>query len=281
MTDIGTGRGAAVLGAAVLDGEALTPRQRATIAALAYHHDDGASTDTLVDAVWAGSAPPSARQSVQNQIARLRRRFGDGVITTEGGRYRLGRARDVDRFERLTQPWLGGRAVPAAIPVLEEALALWRGAPFEDLHDHVGAEAERARLGELRAATAEHLAACRIADNDLVTATASLSSLVEEDPYRERRWELLIVALHLAGRRTEAVSAYERLAACLGEDLRCQPSITVQHLRTGVERDAPLDIRSHLDGQPTETVGARRGPGCARRRQHRHRTSCAGRYRQA
>lgn len=281
MEHCGRGEGertVAVLGSALLDGQELSPRQRSLIAGLTFHRSAGATTGMLIDAVWGTAAPGSARQSLQNQIARIRQRFGNDAIVTDGFRYRLGRPCDVDSFERLIGPWVGGPADVAAIPELERGLALWRGIPFEDLEDHEGAEAERACLAELRCVAAERLAACRIASGDLCTAIGSLTGLVETEPYRERGWELLILSLHLSGRRTDALATYQRLAARLTAELRCQPSAAIQRLHAAVDRDEVLDLRTPPSESPSATTS--RVSPCGRPQQ-RQRTGCSGRYRHA
>ena len=93
----------AVLGSARVHGSAVTPGQRALVAALVLHRRDGATTDALIDAVWPHGAPNSGRASVQNQIARLRRRLGLRSITHIDGRYQLAGSTDVDRMAHAVE----------------------------------------------------------------------------------------------------------------------------------------------------------------------------------
>src|SRR5690606_8797953 len=94
----------AVLGPTTVEGTTVTDRQRALLAALGLH-GDGADTPTLVDAVWGGTAPRSARQSLQNQVSRLRNRWGAGLIVTEGTTYRLRADTDVDEVSAVARRW--------------------------------------------------------------------------------------------------------------------------------------------------------------------------------
>src|SRR3546814_5020932 len=92
--------------------EPVTARQRAILAALVLHRRRALTTELLIDAVWSDDVPRAARQSLQNQITRLRRRFGADLVVTDGTGYRLGWATDVGRFDLLATTWLAqiGRA---------------------------------------------------------------------------------------------------------------------------------------------------------------------------
>lgn len=141
----------AVLGPVTIDGVALRGQQAALIEALVFYRRTGASTDLLVDALWYPVAPATARQSVQNQVNRLRSRFGADVIETRGGRYHLGAATDLDRFVTAMTDVLPRSTDSVARSVLARALDLWRGDPFDDLDGHAEVGAELALLQNLRA----------------------------------------------------------------------------------------------------------------------------------
>lgn len=220
-----------VSGAATIDGESLTGRQRVIIAALALHRDRAIGTEQLIDIVWSGEAPPAARQSLQNQITRLRQRFGADLIVTGADGYRLAGDVDLARYERTVRAVLDGPVRSGAVRDLAAAVATWRGEPYEDLLDHVPAEAERSQLRDLHDRAREHLAVCRLVTGDLDDAVTDLLGLVAEDPYRERRWTLLMGAHHLAGRRAAALAAYDRAASVFASELRTQPSATLTALR--------------------------------------------------
>lgn len=243
-----------VTGPTCIDDERLTGRQRAIVAALALHGDAGVTTEVLVDVVWSGRAPKAARQSLQNQITRLRRRFGADLIRTDPDGYRLQATTDVGRFEQIVGPRVHLPAAPDGIGPLSDALDGWRGLPYADLVDFVPAEAERSRLVELHARAQEHLAVCRLAAGDHGRAVVDLAALVGEDPYRERRWTLLVLAHHLAGRRSDALAAYDRAARCFEAELGVRPSVTLTDLRDRIAADDEVPLAE------IEAVVARR-PG--------------------
>lgn len=225
-----------VLGPTTIDGSALTARQRAIVAALALRAGT-LTTPELIDAVWPEGTPRSARQSLQNQVTRLRRAFGAEVIVTEPTGYRLGAASDAGVFDATVSPLLDRPASPSAIAPLEMALGLWRGEPYLDLVEVWEVEPERARLQSLQASAAESLARCRIVAGELNRAVNELHALIGADPYRDERWLLLVLALHLDGRTGEALAAHDRLADLLAADLGAEPSPRMAELRNSIRSD--------------------------------------------
>ncbi len=105
-------------------------RQRTVLATLALHAGRPVAAGRLIDALWPDDPPPSARNSLQSHVARLRAVLPDGVIRHEPAGYRLVMGPeqvDVLCFERLV-----GEARACADPslrgeLLGRALALWRG----------------------------------------------------------------------------------------------------------------------------------------------------------
>ncbi|MEO1056102.1 MAG: BTAD domain-containing putative transcriptional regulator [Actinomycetota bacterium] len=228
-----------VLGTARVHGAPVTAGQRALVAALVLHRHDGASTDTLIDAIWPHGAPNSARASVQNQVARLRRVLGAGSIVYADGRYRLAGTTDVDRMEhaveQLSQP--GGAA---STPVIAAALDLWRGVAFEDLPDDHHAQVARVALEQQRSALVERLAAEWLRAGRTADTTTLLRVRTAEAPFHERAWELLITALYECDRRTEALATYMEFETLLAERLGTTPSQRVRALRSTIADERPL-----------------------------------------
>lgn len=244
-----------VLGRTTVGGEEVTGRQRAILAALAFHHR-GATTGTLIDAVWGDEPPRAARQSLHNQITRLRRRFGPDLVHTELDCYRLGQEPDVVRFERLAAPWAHGPVGADAVAPLRGALELWRGTPYLDLPDHHHAVApERVRLAELRSRSMERLALSLLATGDPRTAAVELRRLLDDEPYREDTWALLMVALHRDGRRAEALATYDEVADRLEQEMGVRPGASLQRLAAEVATDGAIDLTAlHQTGPPVPSA---------------------------
>lgn len=261
-----------VLGHATIGRKTLPRRQRMIVAVLALHGDRPIGTERLIDAVWSGNPPGSARQSLQNQIARLRATFGQHVIRTDPAGYRLGGRTDIDVFEAAVHEPLRRSPGAAQVEDLERALAIWRGRPFDDLDDVDGVDGARARLEELHASTEEQLAACRLASGDAATSLSGLAELAAAQPYRERRWALLMTGLHSAGRSTEALDAYSRLCAMLAAELGTAPSPELVLLCAAIEHGGTIDLRCAEEDLTVES--GVRDAGCTRRAS-RQRRACA------
>jgi DNA-binding SARP family transcriptional activator len=200
----------------------------------------------LAEAIWPDSPPRSARQSVQNQIGRLRRSFGGGLVLTSADRYRLGWTTDVDSIDRVAPLCDRTELTAAEAARIAEVLAGWNGEPYADLPDHHGAQAERARLHLVQARLVEALAMHHLTApvGDPHVAIVDLTVRTSTEPLHERAWELLVTALHLVGRRTEALVTYSRFAEVLDRQLGAAPSRRFQQLRSIVEADRPLDPAS-------------------------------------
>ncbi|WP_340561846.1 AfsR/SARP family transcriptional regulator [Streptomyces sp. GSL17-111] len=207
-------------------------RLRALLTALAVRPGHVVGLPALTGAVWPeGDAPADPQAALQALVGRLRRTLGRDAVELADGGYRLdARPDDVDlhRFERLTAQGIAaldaGRPA-AAVPVLDEALALWRGPALADLPDAAdpagvdpAARRAEARRTEARRARAEAV----LATGGAAQALPELAQLCAEHPLDERAQLLRLRALRDAGRPAEALAAYEsvraRLAARLGTD---------------------------------------------------------------
>lgn len=192
-----------VLGPTLINGEAPTPGQATMVAAIALAGEGGVELPVLADLVWCGSPPRSARASLQNQTMRLRQRHGERIIECDRGRYRLGFARDLEIVEDIGGRLSRGKDVD--LSEATEALALWRGRPFEDLGDDSAVELERLRLDDLRVILAAEVGAARLRAGDTAQAVVDLRPHAADHLYSERIWELLIVALAAEGRTRDAL----------------------------------------------------------------------------
>src|SRR5689334_845156 len=57
-------------------------KQRALLAILLLRANEPATSDLLIDELWGGRPPDSARKLVQTYVSRLRRVLGDAVLVT-------------------------------------------------------------------------------------------------------------------------------------------------------------------------------------------------------
>jgi len=213
-------------------------RERFVMASLLLNAGRLTQAGGLIDALW-DEPPRSARAQLHNMISNWRRRLGgDGprLIVTRPLGYELclGEHRlDVVEFRGLVQRGrrsadLGCHEVAAA--ELATALALWRGPAMADVADEWVAGPRHA-LHEERLAAAEALLECQLAlarNDDVLRA---VPALVAEHPYRERLYEIEMLALAALGRRADALAAYRTVHRRLVEDLGVEPGPALGELQ--------------------------------------------------
>ncbi len=204
-------------------------------------------TDTLIDELWGDSPPATATNLVSLYMLRLRRFIGDGegeLIRTRSPGYQLVIGPDDLDTQRFTVLFSQGRQVltDAADPelaarLLAEALDLWRGAALADVPPSPFVEAEAGRLNELRLAATELYLEAEIACGRQRDVIPELQRLLADHPIREELWLLLIRALDGAGRRAQALTAYEQARTTLADQLGVDPGRELQELFRRLLRD--------------------------------------------
>ncbi|NND73808.1 MAG: hypothetical protein HKN44_02275 [Ilumatobacter sp.] len=194
-------------------------QSRSLLGALVMSAGHAVPTDHLCAVLWGDDPPPSADNTLQSYISGLRHVLGPGVIVRTDHSYELDVEEveiDAVRFEELLARATEARDDPATSHRLSrEALRLWRGRPFGDLADAEAFHLEAYRLDELRLAAMELMLEADLALGRHELVVGELESAVEEHPYRERLWLLLIEALALDDRRVEALRAVARLRTIL------------------------------------------------------------------
>ena len=192
---------------------------RALLGALVVAAGHAVAVDQLQAAVWGDTPPESVDNSLQNYISRLRHVLGRETIVLADHTYRLDVSRqqiDALRFEDLLIAATDFRSDPERCRELcLDALSLWRGDPFGDLADQEPFRLETMRLAELRITTMELALEATIELGGHEIAVAELESAVQEHPYRERLWYLLIEALRRDHRRVEALRACQNYRSVL------------------------------------------------------------------
>ena len=216
--------------------------ERLVLAALAVALNHAVPIDTLIDDIWNDDPPPSGLDTLQSIVSRLRSKLGCEVIELTDHSYRLVADPDqvdVIRFERQLSEASArlGDDPAASASLATNALALWRGSPFGDLRDAPFLEPEVWRLEALRHSALEIRLEADVACGRLTSAIANLQAEIIENPYRERLWYLLILALARDGRRVEALRSCQQLRAELAE-IGLEPSADLQELEEMVLGEA-------------------------------------------
>ncbi|MQA87164.1 MAG: tetratricopeptide repeat protein [Streptosporangiales bacterium] len=225
-------------------------RQRSVLALLLCRAGETIPTERLIDEVWAHEPPVSALKNLHVYVHRLRRALGDeGRIGYRPPGYLVvvhDRELDIQRFAASVAAgraaWAAGDAARTG-ELLGRALAEWRGAALHDLRSvhalrRYAAGLEEQRLDVLEARIDADLALRRHRE-----ILAELTELVAEHPLRERLHATLMLALYRAGRRGQALDAYQAARQVLKERLGLDPGAELRRLQEAMLAGEPaLDL---------------------------------------
>jgi DNA-binding SARP family transcriptional activator/tetratricopeptide (TPR) repeat protein len=218
-------------------------RQRALFALLYLHAGDVVSTDRLIDGLWGERTPASAAKLLQGYVSQLRRALPPETIVTRGSGYLLRACEsDAAEFERLVDR-AGAEAPESAARTLREALALWRGGALSDVEYEGWAQAEIARLEELRLVALEQRIDADLRLGEAARVLPELETVVAGHPLREGLRAQLMLALYRAGRQTEALEVFADTRRRLVDELGIEPGRSLRELHQAILRQDPaLDL---------------------------------------
>ncbi|MFF7309830.1 BTAD domain-containing putative transcriptional regulator [Streptomyces sp. NPDC008137] len=234
-------------------------QERCLLAVLLLHAGRVVATERLIDLLWDGDPPASARATVHTYVGRLRaalKPYGVTVGTrhdgyaVEPGRHRV----DAEEFTALL-----GRAAAAGDPAerirrYDDALGLWRGDLLADVADERLRTRLGGRLAELRLSAVEQRAEAQLAMGLHDRVAADLTPLLDEHPTRERLVAARMTALYRTGRQADALRLYDSTRTLLSAELGIEPN---RDLRTLHERMLRGDPR--LDRPPGPVYAVRVG----------------------
>jgi DNA-binding SARP family transcriptional activator/tetratricopeptide (TPR) repeat protein len=223
-------------------------RQRAVLALLVLHANQLVPAERLLVELWGEDAPPTAANALQAAVSRLRRVLpADRLITrTVGYLFRTAPDEvDVERFERLLASGheaLVGDAPAEAAETLRRALSLWRGPALADFRFDPFAQAEIARLEELRLVCTEERIEADLALGAAAELVGELQHLTLEQPLRERLRGQLMLALYRGGRQADALAVYRDLRDLFADELGLEPAPALRELESAILRqDSSLE----------------------------------------
>jgi predicted ATPase/DNA-binding SARP family transcriptional activator len=223
---------------------------------LLLHADQVVSTDELIDALWGERSPACAANALQAHVSALRRVLephrgtsdSDWLLITRAPGYLLrlgGHQLDLVRFERLVGD---ARAAMHADPGLaadrfRDALGLWRGPALADFVYERFANAEAARLEEMRLGALEDCMDCELVQGNQADVVAELEGLVAEHPLRERLAGQLMLALYRCGRQADASRVFQSTRSALVGELGMEPGRALRKLLQQIlEQDPKLEL---------------------------------------
>ena len=220
------------------------PRQVAVLARLLLSPGQVVSMDQLCESVWDGDSPARPEVAIRSYISNLRRSIepdrnrGDrrSCIESVAPGYRLLVEADQIDFVRFEEEVRRGRRLVvdgellAAVTVLDQAEALWRGEPCEGLIETDVLVAFRSRLSELRLVARELSFEARLGLGEHETLLTALEAALNDHPLRERLTEQAMLAYYRAGRQSEALGVCQRLRRQLVESRGIDPGRPIQAL---------------------------------------------------
>jgi YVTN family beta-propeller protein len=213
------------------------PKQRTLLAMLALQANEPVSADRLSEGLWGEEQPASAAKMVQLYVSRLRKELdgSDAEIVTRGRGYALNIAADaVDalRFERAVE---AGQ--------VSEALALWGGAPLDDVADEPFAAEQIRRLEDLWLRARELVIDAALDAGDHGAALHDAEEVLVEHPFREHVQAQRMLALYRAGRQADALEAYRDARRLLMEEVGIEPGPELRALNDAIlAQDPSLDL---------------------------------------
>jgi DNA-binding SARP family transcriptional activator/class 3 adenylate cyclase len=217
-------------------------KQRGVLALLLLERNRVVPRDRLVDALWRDDPPPSAANSVQVYVSKLRKLLDDGALDTQAPGYVLhvdtGTV-DVDHFELLLaegKAALRSRSFADAEASLAQALSLWRGPALADLAAEPFVQAAIARLEGLRLEALEIRFDAMLELGRSAEAVGELQALVTLHPLDERLRAKFMVSLYRAGRHADALETYRAFRQLLDDELGLEPNIELRRLEQAILR---------------------------------------------
>jgi DNA-binding SARP family transcriptional activator len=227
------------------------------------------SAAAIVEAIWGGAAPPSARAQVHAGMHAIKCRLaelgapalfrsgtsGYQVDVPPGGVDLLDFEARVRQARRMREAGDPGRAAAS----LRAALDLWQGEPLAGAEGafagHVRAELAERRLGVLEEVTGLELELGRHA-----AVVAELAAAVAVHPLRETLRARLALALHRCGRTAEAL-----------ENIRCYRRFLADEIGIDAGPDLMALELAMLRADPVLEPRFRLRPDRWRRRRDAHR----------
>jgi DNA-binding SARP family transcriptional activator/pimeloyl-ACP methyl ester carboxylesterase len=211
------------------------PKARQLLTLLAVHAPRAVGIDELADLLW-DDPPPAATKTIQAHVSRLRAALGSAAtIELTGVGYALRASPGTCDLDALAahraaaRRWRGAGRLDEATAALAAARALWRGSL--ELPDSPAAGGLAARWErEHRLLVDEHLAAV-VDGAHPADVVSELQEATASDPADERRWALLVRALHRAGDVPGALRSYQAARAALA-DVGLEPGAALRDAET-------------------------------------------------
>ncbi|WP_030674786.1 BTAD domain-containing putative transcriptional regulator [Streptomyces rimosus] len=252
-------------------------KRRSVLALLLLQPNTTVPLEQLIDSLWEDEPPEHARTVVQGHVSRLRATLAGGgaeaygiELATHGSAYLLRLPEeliDAHRFGELVALARPEGAPGDAVPLLREALGLWRGPALTGTVTSPPFAAAAHALEEQRLTATEALARAHSALGEHEQAAAVLYTAAVNNPLREGMVAELMQALFRTGRQSDAMEWFHRTRRLLDEELGVGPGARLKRayeeiLRAeGAGGNAKDTTRAAGGGRtPTRTAGGAAAP---------------------
>lgn len=262
-------------------------KRRSVLALLLLQPNTTVPLEQLIDSLWEDEPPEHSRTVVQGHVSRLRATLAEGgaeaygiELTTHGSAYLLRLPEeliDAHRFGELVALARPEAAPGDAVPLLREALGLWRGPALTGTVTSPPFAAAAHALEERRLTAVEALGRAHGALGEHEQAAAILYSAAVNHPLREGLIAGLMRALFHTGRQSDALEWFHRTRRLLNEELGVDPGERLRHAyeeilraeaaggnRQGAAKPGALGGGSASGGAPSGGAGSGEASGGGR-----------------
>ncbi|WP_433651508.1 BTAD domain-containing putative transcriptional regulator [Micromonospora zamorensis] len=208
-------------------------RLRTLLATLAMSAGRPVTVDQLAMAVWGRNFPVDIRRTVSTYMTRLRTALGAGSIVFNPAGYVLRAApEDVDalRFDMLLNAAAQAVDPLREAELVDEAVTLWRGVPFEGVQSAWLETTEVPRMVDRYLSAVERRADQLVSVGRGADLLPQLRELTTRFPLRESLWARLLVALDRCDRPVEALEQYELIRVRIDRELGVDPGPELQRI---------------------------------------------------
>jgi DNA-binding SARP family transcriptional activator/predicted RNA-binding Zn ribbon-like protein len=219
-------------------------QERCLLALLLLRAPRAVTTARLINLLWNGEAPASARGTVHTYVGRLRARltpYGVQLATRQDG-YAVEPGEhtvDAEEFRRLVRQAETAGEPAERLRCYDEALALWQGPLLADVADDVLRDRVGGHLTELRLTALEQRAETQLALGLHDRAAAELRGPAQRHPEREGLVAARMTALYRSDRQAEALALYRDTRGALVEGFGVEPGPGLRRLHDRVLQGDP------------------------------------------
>ncbi|GAA3773328.1 BTAD domain-containing putative transcriptional regulator [Streptomyces phyllanthi] len=251
--------------------ELRAPRLQATLGLLLLRADEIVPVQHLVESIWEDAVPSDPSNQVAACVSMLRRSFrkfgvNKELLITQSPGYRFvaeGVRLDtstVRRLRSLAQTHIDADDPLSALPLVKEALSLWRGPVLSGISRRIWAP-EVHRWEEEYVSLRNLCSSIQLALGQHEELIAELTVFAQQHPLLEHPRVTLMQALARSGRQADALQIYRDTVALLRDELGVSPGEELQKVHQQILRGSEFSApRQQSTFPPTGAKPASSAP---------------------